>query len=454
MSRISNAGWQVIGVALLNGAALLCCGQTQTDRVTKAQANPAWPDSLVTRNGQHIANPTDFNSQRRPELLHDFAESVYGRTPAQKLPIHARVTSEDKAALGGTAIRKQITLTIGTASLTRDLHLLLYLPAHPKHAVPVFIGLNFDGNVTTTTDPGVDPNNVWTPDPAETGFSLLGALKVNVHHPPAEAARGSDAGKWPFEAIVKAGYAAATLYAGDIEPDFATGIGYGIRPLFFKPGQYMPDLDDWGAIGAWAWGLTRVADYLATDSELAAQIDPHAIILTGHSRMGKAALWAAAQDQGPHQRFAMVISNESGQGGAGLSHREAGETIWHLNVAFPYWFSPAFHAFNGRPQQYPLDGHLLLSLIAPRPLFIASAQDDPLSDPQGEFESARAASEVYRLFGQEGIPADAKFQVGKLMGNNIRYYCRPGKHDMLLEDWQRYIAFADEYFKSTTQFAH
>ena len=401
-------------------------------------ASPAWPDPLITHSGSHIASSTDFTTHRRPELLRDFAENVYGGTPSQKPPIQMHVTSVDNSALNGEAIRKQIIITVGTAPVTRDLHVLLYLPAKAKHAVPVFIGLNFEGNITTTTDPGVDLNDEWVPDPALSKVVLPSVLKVNFRQKPTEASRGHEASKWPFETIIKAGYGAATIYAGDIEPDFATGIGYGIRPLFFKPGQYMPDLNEWGAIGAWAWGLSRVADYLITDPA----IDPHAIILTGHSRMGKTALWAAAQDP----RFAMVISNESGQGGASLSHREAGETISHLNIAFPYWFSAGYHRFSGHTSQLPVDGHLLLALIAPRPLFIASAKDDGFSDPEGEFLSAKAASSVYHLFGLEGLPQDATFQVGKLYGKDLRYYCRPGKHDMLLEDWQRYIAFADEHF--------
>jgi hypothetical protein len=306
--------------------------------------------------------------------------------------------------------------------------------------VPVFVGLNFNGNQTVSRDPGIDLNPIWIPDPALDTVHLAKEQEGHILVKPGEATRGADASQWPVETIVRAGYGVATIYAGEIEPDFAAGVGYGIRPLFFKPGQALPEADEWGAIGAWAWGMSRVVDYLVTD----AAIDRHAIIATGHSRMGKAALWSAAQDQ----RYAMVISNESGQGGASLSHREAGETIRHLNIAFPYWFSPAFHAYNGRAQEYPLDGHLLLSLIAPRPLFVASAKDDPFSDPEGEFQSAKAASAVYGIFGLQGLPSDASFQVGKLTGKDIRYYCRPGKHDMLLEDWQRYIAFADEHFKS------
>ncbi|HEY9126687.1 MAG TPA: hypothetical protein VIM62_06150, partial [Acidobacteriaceae bacterium] len=395
----------------------VCAGQARLE---------AWPDALVMERGKPVTSAAEFTQARRAELLWGFAENVFGETPHAKLPMAVKVTSE-ALALDGAAVRKQVTLTVGTTPKTRDLHLLLYLPAKAKGPVPVFIGLNFEGNASTTADPGVDMGEVWIPDAKETGIPL-GSLKNNVHVAPEESFRGHDAGKWPFAEIVKAGYGAATMYAGDLEPDYATGIGFGVRPLFFRPGQYMPELHDWGAIGAWAWGLSRIADYLLTDKA----VDGKALILTGHSRMGKAALWAAAQDE----RFAMVISNESGQGGAGLSHREAGETIWHLNLAFPYWFSGAFHAYNGRTQEYPLDGHLLLALIAPRPLFVASAEDDPLSDPKGEFEAARAASAVYRLYGTTGLAKGESFAVGKLMGGDVRYYCRLGKHDMKLEDWQ------------------
>ena len=228
----------------------------------------------------------------------------------------------------------------------------------------------------------------------------------------------------------------ATLYAGDIEPDFAAGIGYGIRPLFFTHGQALPAADDWGAIGAWAWGMSRAADYLVSDPA----VDARALIAIGHSRLGKAALWAAAQDP----RFTLVISNESGQGGASLAHRQAAETVAHLNIAFPYWFCANYHHYTGRVEDLPVDGHLLLALIAPRPLFVASAHDDPYSDPEGEFLSANAASPVYRLFGKEGLPADAQYQVDRLEGQTLRYFVRPGGHDILLGDWQRYIQFANE----------
>lgn len=302
--------------------------------------------------------------------------------------------------------------------------------------MPVFVGLNFNGNQTVSADPGIDLNDVWIPDPTLASTPIAKELGGHIRRRATEASRGANASEWPIAMILKAGYGLATVYGGDIEPDFAAGIGYGVRPLLFEPGQMIPAADEWGAIGAWAWGMSRIVDFLETDPG----VDKTAILAIGHSRFGKTALWAGAQDT----RFAMVISNESGQGGATLSHRETGEQISHLNIAFPYWFCANYHHFTGRTQQMPADGHFVLALIAPRPLFVASAQADPFSDPRGEFLSAAAASEVYRLFGEEGVSADANVEPGKPLGKALRYYVRAGGHDILSEDWQQYIAFADE----------
>jgi hypothetical protein len=425
--RIALCGFAMV-------AAMLGFGQTPANH--PALHVGAWPDALTTHAGKPVETASEFLGTRRPELLHDFEENVYGRMPAQRLPQSMQVTSVDEHALDGAAIRKQITITVGSATLSRKLHLLLYLPANHAGPVPVFVGLNFNGNHTVTRDPGVDLNEVWIPDPEVSSVPLAKELAGHVHQKPAEVSRGTDASQWPIAEILRAGYGVATIYAGDIEPDFAAGIAYGVRPLLFKPGQALPEADEWGAIGAWAWGMSRAVDYLTSDPA----VNAHAILAIGHSRFGKAALWAGAQDQ----RFAIVISNESGQGGASLSHREAAESIAHLNIAFPYWFCPNYHHFTGRTKELPVDGHLLLALIAPRPLFVASAHDDPFSDPEGEFLSAKAASSVYRLFGKEGLSADASYEVNRPTGKTLRYYVRPGGHDILLTDWQQYIQFAND----------
>jgi hypothetical protein len=243
--------------------------------------------------------------------------------------------------------------------------------------------------------------------------------------------------QWPLKEILARGYGVATAWYWDIEPDRPDGWQTGIRTRLAVPLQIEPW--EWGAIGAWAWGLQRIADYLVNDPE----IDAHRIIAIGHSRLGKTALWAAASDP----RFTMVISNESGEGGAALSKRDYGETIAIINDYFPWWFCPAYKQYGSNTAALPLDQHFLLSLIAPRPLYVASAEDDRWSDPKGEFLSATLASPVYRLYKESGIGTDSLPPVNHPVGEYIRYHVRTGKHDVTLYDWQQYLDFADRYLR-------
>jgi len=398
----------------------------------------AKPDLLVMHNGAPVRNSAAFLEQRRPEIFLDVQENVYGRTPQAQVATTTHVTSTDTQALGGAAIRKQITVTFGD-KLQREIHILLYLPAHAAAPVGVFVGLNFDGNQTVSADPGIDLSTVYLPDPALDNVQLAKELKGHIRQMAKPETRGTSASQWQVETIVRAGYGLATVYAGDIEADFATGIGYGVRPLLFKDKQWLPEADGWGSIGAWAWGMSRMVDYLETDPA----IDAKKIIAFGHSRFGKTALWAGAQDS----RFAMVISNESGQGGASLSRPQRAETVAHLNIAFPYWFCPNYHNYTGRTDALPVDGHFVLALIAPRPLYVSSAIDDPYSDPQGEFEAVVAASAVYRLFGKQAVDVTAMPPVEHPVGGVLRYHLRTGPHDVTAYDWQQYLKFADDQFK-------
>ncbi len=399
----------------------------------------AWPALLILENGKPVQNRIEFEQERRPEILRLFEENIYGRTPAATLPVRVVRREVDPSAMHGLARRIQITLAVGPDG-ERTWHLLQYMPAHAHGQVPVFVGLNFDGNQTVDSDPGIDINPIWVPDPALKGLHLAKELCRHVLVTPDESTRGSAASRWQLEQILTRGYGLATIYAGDIEPDFTGGIGYGIRPLFFGRLQSLPAADDWGAIGAWAWGMSRIVDLLSHDPT----VDAKGFIAFGFSRFGKTALWAAAQDR----RFAAVISNESGQAGATLSHRQRGEPIDHMMLAFPYWFCANYLHYLGRVQDLPVDGHMLLALIAPRPLYVGSAIDDPFSDPKGEFLSAKAVSSVYALYGETGITDSSMPVLEHPVGDVVRYHVRHGGHDVTAYDWEQYLDFADQLIKN------
>ena len=417
--------------------ALLGVHDYEANAAPKAQAE-AWPDPLVLQSGAAVHSRAEFEEQRREEILHLFEENVYGRTPSASMRVRVVKAEIEEHALHGLALRKQITLAVGPHG-ERTWHLLQYMPAHATGPVPVIIGLNFEGNQTVDPDRGIDLNAVWDPDPALKNLPLAKELSGHVQRMAEASTRGSDASQWQVERTVERGYGIATIYAGDIEPDFNGAIGYGIRPLFFTNTQSLPAANDWGAIGAWAWGMSRVLDILSNDPS----VDRNRFIAFGFSRFGKTALWAAAQDK----RFALVLSNESGQAGATLSHRKHGEPIDHLMLAFPHWFCANYQHYLGRVQDLPVDGHLLLALIAPRPLYIGSAIDDPFSDPEGEFLAAKAVASVYSLYDETGVAAILMPTLEHPIGDVVMYHVRHGGHDVTAYDWGEYLNFADRKLK-------
>jgi hypothetical protein len=405
------------------------------------------PDPLVFANGKPVKDARAWERQRRPEVLRLFEEHVYGRSPGKPKGMKFEVLSLDQQALGGKATRKEVrVLFTGKADGPR-MDLLIYLPNDAKKPVPAFLGLNFYGNHTIAADPGITLSTSWMRDSKEFGV---------VKNRATEASRGARTNRWPVEMILARGYALATIYYGDLEPDHAEGWKDGVRAVFNPRGAAVspsplggeragvrgaPDdaaPDDWGAIGAWAWGLGRAMDYFEKDKD----IDEKRVAVMGHSRLGKTSLWAGATDE----RFAITISNDSGCGGAALSRRAFGETVERINTSFPHWFNGTFKRYNGREGELPVDQHMLMALMAPRPVYIASATEDRWADPLGEFLSGKLAEPVYALFQKAGLGVAEQPRPDHPVGDFIGYHLRTGKHDVTDYDWEQYLNFADRHF--------
>jgi hypothetical protein len=315
---------------------------------------------------------------------------------------------------------------------TLEIGMLIFLPKDQQTEIPIFLGLNFNGNLTVHPDPQITITDRWVLNNAEFGIIDNRALEVS---------RGVRSSRWPVELIISRGYGLATISYGDIDPDFDDGFRNGIHGLT-DPEASKREPDSWGSIAAWAWGLSRAMDYFETDVE----IDHKRVALLGHSRLGKTSLWAGAQDD----RFAMVISNNSGCGGAALSRRPYGERVSNINTSFPHWFAGKFHDYNDNEGALPVDQHMLMALVAPRPLYVASAQEDNWADQRGEYLSLVHGSEAYKLY---DVNISLKHKMPDidqvLSSGNLGYHIRSGKHDVVAYDWEQYLDFADRHMKSS-----
>lgn len=389
------------------------------------------PDPRRSCDGLIVETSTDWIQKRRPEILRLFEEHVYGHSPAEWGPLVFAIEDEKNDALGDSAIRRLVRISLRNYPQWNGMQVLLYLPKKQRGKVPCFVGLNFRANHGVTFEKDVPLNSQWLGD-----FKLKTAK--NPQDP--ESTRGLEHSRWNPEALVSEGFAVATAYYGDLEPDYDGGWKNGLRAALspdgaqteWKPGQ-------WGGIGAWAWGLSRILDYLQSTPE----IDGEKCAVIGHSRLGKTALWAGAQDE----RFSIVISNNSGEGGASLMRRNYGETVAIITSSFPHWFTPTFKSYARNEGAAPVDQHMLIALAAPRPVAIGSAADDRWADPKGEFLSGWHAGPVYALFGKKGIPSSTPPPVGQAVGEHIGYHLRPGPHDINAEDWKFYLRFCKHHWQ-------
>ena len=380
------------------------------------------PDLLLTSDGEPVVTKKQWETKRRPQLLTLFSTYMYGRIPIIKETIEWKIIRTDYTALSGRAIRREVRVWPLRNQSDFYIDLQIYLPLLAKEkSVPLFLAIALLPNYTVYNDLDVEiPESILI----ENGIKVT-ALK-----------RGEKSDFWQLDKVLSRGYGLATFCHQDLGPDTNTDFINGFPSLFYMPGQRFPYPDEWGAISMWAWEMSRVLDYIITDN----MIDKTKVVAIGHSRLGKTALWAAAQDQ----RFAMAISNNSGCGGAAISRRCYGESLEAINLQYPQWFCGNFKQFVNRERYMPFDQHELIALMAPRPVYIASAEDDKWADPKGEFLAGKEASPAYHLYGLKGLECDNMPPIEEpIIDGCIGYHIRKGKHTMTAYDWEQFLNFAD-----------
>ncbi|MBX7168071.1 MAG: acetylxylan esterase [Pirellulales bacterium] len=382
------------------------------------------PDPLLCEDGTRVTDAQSWRMHRRPELLRLFEEHVYGRLPGRPPGERFEVIQTDEQALGGLALRKRIVARFDPATDQPQLTIECYLPRGQTVPVPVFVGMHlFDRDAAYPAAAKVVSSKEQPDKDREAGLAMAGFRNLP--------------GSKIIETILARGYGVATLTAADFAADDKEHYDKGVLGWFEHDRAKRP-ADMGKAIAAWAWGLSRAQDYFETDPA----IDARHTIVVGHSRMGKTALWAGAQDE----RFAIVISNNSGCGGAALSRRDFGETVARINRVFPHWFCDNYRRYDGNEAACPVDQHELIALSAPRPVYVASAEEDPWADPRGEFLAVQAAEPVYRLLGKTGLGANELPPVNQPIGGEMGYHIRSGQHALADYDWLRYLDFADRHF--------
>jgi (4-O-methyl)-D-glucuronate---lignin esterase len=397
--------------------------------VSQLKPSTELPDPLVMLDGTKVTNKADWEAKRKPELKALFQHYMYGRMPPKPARQEFRV-SEPRDCLGGKAVLRDVTIVPIEPRTVHPIHVVLITPKEAK-SPPVFIGMNFCGNHALLDDPKIPLPSVWVRS------SCDGAANERA----TDAGRGSQKDTWNADLIVSRGYALASFYSADVDPD-TPDMTDGIGPAFYKPGQTQQGDDDAGTIALWAWGFQRVVDYLVDSPQL---VDPKRIAIVGHSRNGKTALLAGAMDE----RIALVIPHQAGCGGTAPSRTTdpKAESVQRINTSFPHWFCGNFKKYNDRENELPVDAHMLIALIAPRPVYVASASEDLWADPRGEFLACYHASPVYELLGKEGLKTTEMPKNDEPVHTAVGYHIRTGKHDVTDYDWEQYLKFADKHFR-------
>jgi hypothetical protein len=390
--------------------------------VSALPSRPEMPDPLVMLDGSRVTSPEQWTGKRRPELKALFQHYMYGSMPTA-VPIGWKVEREDPHYFGDKATKKEVTIAFGGKQVTK-INLLLVVPHRRIGPAAAFLGLNFNGNHTALADPTIPLPTVWMPPSAP-------GVKDNKA---TEEGRGKNTDVWSIEKVIDRGYALATFYCGDIAPDHPS-FADGVFPQYAKGDPANRGSDEWGAVAAWAWGLSRALDYLVQDGD----IDKNRIAVVGHSRLGKAALLAGAFDE----RFALTIGHQAGCGGSAPSRGKIGEQVKQINDRFPHWFDGEFKKFNDQVDRLPFDQNCLMALVAPRPLLLTNGTLDTWANPEGQFEVLKAADGAYKLLGVKGLGGESMPPPGTIVGDRLGYHIRLGKHAMTPEDWDTFLIFAD-----------
>jgi hypothetical protein len=390
-------------------------------------------DLLTTFQGQKITSALDWEMQRRAEILYYFEQEIYGiqvKIPSNFV-LQSKLMLQEEVTYGATAVMHQewslVWMDTLKGRVQLEVPMSLFIPRE-QSVKGVFVSLNFFGNATMDTLKTIPLNTAYIPNNER--------FKI-VNHQLTEASRGTSAWRWPIAEIMASGYALATCYAGDFAPDHRAHFREGVLQHDQHSRRFNRHAS--GAIGAWAWGLNQMLTALEKSPALSKSLPR---IVVGHSRLGKAALWAGVTDS----RWDMVISNNSGCLGAAQSKRPVGEDVYRITKRFPYWFARRCKHYAKHEALLQLDQQMLLALAAPRPLYVASAIQDEWADPEGEYLSWCYAQEVYALYAESPktpcqFPAVNQPQM--LKGLPMGYHVRKGDHDITLYDWKRFMEFGD-----------